>query len=174
MASSVDWLTWVADRSRENKLFRHDLDRWGTPVDKAEKERNLSGAVSGLLALYPIEVFLAAREQERPPPRHVATFGVFGPPGAVVCVVDFPPQVGSGGHTVDVMAAGKKLTFKAKAIPVLQRLLSGHPVDIEQSTIATGINAAVLAETLMREGVCAELTDELSSGYTGLVTSVDY
>lgn len=172
--TGVDWLTWVADRSRENELFRHDLDRWGSPSDQDEEERNFSDAVPRLLASYPIDVFVAARAQERPPPRHVATFGVFGPPAAVVCVTDFPPRVESDGDTVDVLAVGKKITFKAKATAALQRLLSGHPVSIEETTAATGINAAVLAETLIWEGVCAELTDELSTGYTGLLTSAGY
>lgn len=171
--TGVDWLTWVADRSREKELFRHDLDRWGSPDDQLKKKRNLSDTICELLATYPIDIYLAAREQERPPPRHVATFGVFGPPTAVVCVTDFPPHVEPNGETVDVVAAGKKITFAAKATPALQRLLSGHPVDIEQTATTMGINAAVLAETLIREGVCAELTDELSSGYTGLITSVD-
>ena len=172
--TGVDWLTWVADRSRENELFRRDLDRWRSPGDRDEEKRNFSDAIVQLLASYPRDVFLTAREQERPPPRHVATFGVFGPLAAVVCVTDFPPRVESDGDTVNVLAVGKKITFKAKATAALQRLLSGHPVGIEQTTAATGVNAAVLAETLIREGVCAELTDELSSGYTGLVTRADY
>lgn len=46
-------------------------------------------------------------------------------------------------------------------------LLSGNPATIKQVTAATGVDAAVLAKTLMDEGVCAELTSELAAGYCG-------
>ncbi|WP_251066993.1 hypothetical protein [Streptomyces sp. ISL-36] len=42
-------------------------------------------------------------------------------------------------------------------------------MDIEQAAIETGIDAGELADILLREGLCAELTDELRSGCTGLV-----
>jgi hypothetical protein len=68
-----------------------------------------------------------------------------------------------------VLAAGKKITFAASAEPALRLLLSGHPVDLATATATTGIDAVVLADTLIKEGVCAELTEALSSGYTGMI-----
>lgn len=167
--TGVDWLTWVADRSRECELFRHDLDRWGIHGEKAEQENGLVAGVSRLLADYPVEVYLAAREQERLPPRYVATCGVFGPPSAVVCVADFQPSIEQYEATVEVLAVGKKITFAARAAPALRLLLSGHPVELADVTAMAGVDAAVLAGALVKEGVCAELTEALSSGYTGLV-----
>jgi hypothetical protein len=41
-------------------------------------------------------------------------------------------------------------------------------------TAAAGVDAAVIADALIKEGVCAELTDALSSGYTGLVPTGAY
>lgn len=32
----------------------------------------------------------------------------------------------------------------------------------------------MLAETLINEGICGELTDELATGYQGFVTSANY
>lgn len=172
--TGVDWLTWVADRSREHELFRNDLDRWGTNGEKAEQEHGLVAGMSRLLADYPVDAYLAAREQERPPPRHVSTGGVFGPPSAVVCVADFPPHVEHHETTVEVRAAEKKITFAARAAPALRMLLSGHPLELAEVTTASGVDAAVIAETLIKEGVCAELTEALSSGCINLVPSGAY
>lgn len=88
--TGVDWMSWVADRSREREPFRHDLHRWGTQTERGDQEHALVAEMEQLLLDYPIQAYLAAREQQRPPPRHVDTGGVFGPPAAVVCVTDFP------------------------------------------------------------------------------------
>jgi hypothetical protein len=168
--TGVDWLTWLADRSREHELFRHDLDRWGGIDGQAAQELGLHVDLSHLLRRYPPDAYLAARTQEQPPHRHVTTRGVFGPPATVVCITDFPPYAERDSDTITVIAAGKRLTFAVRAEPALRPLLSGMPVRIEEITAATEVDAMVLAEALMREGICAELTDELSSGYTDLLT----
>ncbi|MGH3623649.1 MAG: JmjC domain-containing protein, partial [Sciscionella sp.] len=167
--TGVDWLTWVADRSREREPFRHDLARWSGLGAQTDQQQSLVLEVSRLLAAYPIADYLAVREQERPPPRHVATGGVFGLPAAVVCVSDFRPQAERRDQTVVVLGGGKKVTFVDKAEPALALLLSGHPVDLAEVTATTGVDAAAVAEPLIKEGVCAELTEALSSGCTGLV-----
>lgn len=160
--TGVDWLTWVADRSREHEVFRQDLDRFGAPNDQ------LVDLVPKLLAGYPHDAYLAAREQERPSRRHVNTSGVFGPVTDVVCMTDFPPHIDVSEQIVTVVAAGKELTFAAKAEPALRLLLSGNPANIEEVAEASGIKAGVVASTLVKEGLCAELTAELAAGYAGL------
>lgn len=172
--TGVDWLTWLADRSREDELFRHDLDRWDSPDEWATQEEMLAAAESRLVASRFPSDFLAAREYEQPPHRQVATGGIFGAPSAVVCVTEFPPRLERHGETIDVLAAGKKITFAAKAIPPLCRLLSGQPVGLAETTAACGVDAAILANVLVTEGICAELTSELLSGYTGLATNGDF
>ncbi|MBP2320454.1 hypothetical protein JOF56_000839 [Kibdelosporangium banguiense] len=175
--TGVDWLTWVADHSRERELFRHDLDRFGDGAEKVEQEDTLVTNVSQLLTDYPVQEFLVRREAERPPPRHVATRGVFGEPSAVVCVADFPPRMERNESTVDVYAAGKKITFSARAEPALRVLLSGHPVNLATLTDVanvTNVDAVALAEPLLEEGLCAEMTEALSSGYTGLIPTGTY
>lgn len=159
--TGVDWLSWVADRSRADEAFRQDLDRDGSSAVLAKR-------VPQLLAQYPQEVFLTGREQERPSRRHVATAGVFGPVTDVVCMTDFPPRIDANGSTVEVVAVGKALTFAAKAESALRLLLSGNPANIQQVAETTGVNADVLARTLLDEGLCAELTDELAAGYVGV------
>lgn len=168
--TGVDWLTWLADHSREHELFRHDLDRWGGIDGQAAQELGFHIELSQLLRRFTPDAYLAARTQEQPPHRHVTTRGVFGPPATVVCITDFPPYAERDSDTITVVAAGKRLTFAVRAEPALRLLLSGLPVSIEEISAATAVDAMVLAEALMREGICAELTDELSSGYTDLVT----
>jgi hypothetical protein len=162
--TGVDWLAWVADQSREQELFRHDLDRSAT-------YGTLADAVSQLLETYPPDVYLSAREQERPARRRVVTRGVFGPVTDVVCVSDFPPHVHVDASAVTTRTAGKELTFAARAEPALRLLLSGNPVNVEQVRAATGLRADVLARTLLAEGVCAELTPELAAGWAGLCSA---
>ncbi len=172
--TGVDWLTWLADHSREDDLFRHDLDRWGSPAEWSTQEDELAAAASRLVASRSPSDFLTAREYEQPPHRQVATFGVFGAPTAVVCVTEFPPRLEWHGEKVDVLAAGKKITFAVKAAPALHRLLSGQPVGLAETTAAAGVDAAILADVLVTEGICAELTPELLSGYTGLATNGEF
>jgi hypothetical protein len=165
--TGVDWLAWLADQSRREVLFRGDLDLAGAAKDQEE----LAAAAAELVEGSGLADFLADRESSRPPGRHVWTAGIFGPPAAVVCVTDFPPRLDDAGQGAVVLtAARKKLTFARVAAPALDLLLSGNPVDVAQVAEATGVDAARLTEVLLREGVCAELTDELSSGYTGLTT----
>ncbi|MFD1047573.1 cupin, partial [Kibdelosporangium lantanae] len=107
----------------------------------------------------------------------VATRGVFGEPSAVVCVTDFPPRMERNESTVDVYAAGNKFTFAARAEPALRVLLSGHPINLAKLTEVVGVtnvDAAALAEPLLKEGVCAEITEALSSAYTGLIPTGAY
>jgi hypothetical protein len=164
----------LADRSREEELFRHDLDRWGSPADWATQEEKLATAASQIVASRSPAEFLTAREYEQSPHRQVATFGIFGAPTAVVCITEFPPRQERHGETIDVLAAGKKTTFAARAAPALYRLLPGQPVGLAETTAAGGLDAAVLANVLVTEGICAELTPELLSGYTGLATNGDF
>lgn len=35
--TGVDWMLWLADRAREDSLFRHDLDRWGSDGEQSQR-----------------------------------------------------------------------------------------------------------------------------------------
>ena len=95
-------------------------------MDGNDDARLVEAAVR-LVAARPPSEFLAARAAERPPHRHVVTHGVFGTPDAVVCVTEFPPAVEQRNGTVEVRAAGKKITFAEKAAPALVLLLAADP-----------------------------------------------
>ncbi|MGH3888251.1 MAG: JmjC domain-containing protein [Pseudonocardiaceae bacterium] len=170
--TGVDWLTWLADRSRDNEIFRHDLIRY-SPQEQHAQAQALAEATCRLATSASPEEFLAVREQQQPPPRRVYTRGVFGPPAAVACVTDFPPRLHHGENTITVLSAGKKITVAAKAEPALRMLLCGQPVDLAAVSTATGLDAAKLADVLIEEELCAEVTDELLSGYTGLTPNGD-
>jgi hypothetical protein len=164
--TGVSWLSWLADWSREQEIFRHDLDRTGgTDVE------TLAAAAAELVQQRGPADFLAAREQEAPVPRHVPFLDILGPIEGVACITHFPPQVTDRGDTIEVTAAGRKLTFRAKALPALRLLLSGHPVHLAEAAAQVGADVEQVAEILVQEELCAVLTPELSSGYTGLVTN---
>ncbi|MFJ6016607.1 JmjC domain-containing protein [Streptomyces sp. NPDC092952] len=169
--TAVSWLAWLADWSRQEEIFRHDLDRWGGTDQQQDQQRRLTAAATRLIDTRDPAVFLRHREEEAPPGRHVPFLDIFGPLEAAVCVTDFPPKVTEDGKTVVVEAAGKKLTFANKALPGLQALLSGHPVRLDEATHSMAAELKDLAKILVREELCASLTPELSSGYTGLVTN---
>jgi hypothetical protein len=169
--TGVNWLSWLADHSREHDLFRRDLDRWATPEARTASDAEITAAAARFLTEHPPSDFLTAREREWEAARHVTTLGTFGVPSDVVCVTEFPPTLQEQGHEVVVLAAGKKITFTARAVPALRLLLSGHPVNLADATRTTGLNVSRLADVLCEEGICAELTAELSSGYTDLITT---
>lgn len=169
--TAVSWLTWLADWSRQEEVFRHDLDRWGSPDEQQAQHVLLATAASRLIDARGPAEFLRLREQEAPPGRHVPFLDIFGPLEAVACVSEFPPLIREIGETVVVVAAGKKLTFAARALPGLRMLLSGHPVQLDEAARAVCAEVEALAKILVEEELCASLTPELSSGYTDLVTS---
>ncbi|MEU2855120.1 cupin domain-containing protein [Streptomyces syringium] len=166
----VNWLAWLADQARAQDLFRYDLDRWNSPAQWEGQQQLLAKAVAEMATKLTPHDFLDARERERPAARHVQATDLFGQPTAVVCVTDFEPVIEKHRDTVDVLAAGKKLTFADKAYPALVLLLSGHPVDIADTAEKTGVDVEQLAEILLKEELCTELAPALSSAYTGLVT----
>jgi hypothetical protein len=88
----------------------------------------------------------------------------------VVCVTEFAPDLAEEGQHAVVRAAGAEIRLGAYALPALSVLLSGSPVDVTSVSMATGVDASALADVLVAEGVCAEVTAELASGYAELVT----
>ncbi|MGH3874849.1 MAG: hypothetical protein ACRDSR_25655 [Pseudonocardiaceae bacterium] len=167
-------MAWIVDQARADELFRRDLLRHNAPTDRAAQERELTDAAAQLLRSHPPSGYLTTRGHERTSSRCVTTLGVFGPPGYVLCVTDFPPHLETQDGTAIVLAAGKKITVPADALPALRPLLSGHPVGVEDVTAATGIDTAALADVLIREGVCAELTPDLAEGYAYVVTAAHW
>ncbi|MFE7460593.1 JmjC domain-containing protein [Streptomyces sp. NPDC012600] len=164
--TGASWLAWLADWSREQEIFRHDLDR-----SSGADHRTLTESAARLVDERPPGGFLAAYEQETAPARHVPFLDVLGPLDSVVCTTQFPPRIEENGKTVDVLASGKKLTFTAEALPSLRFLLSGRPVHLDRAAASVGAEAAEVAAILVGEEMCAPLTPELSLGYTGLVTN---
>ncbi|ARF73535.1 cupin [Kitasatospora albolonga] len=163
--TGTSWLSWLVDRSRENELFRRDLE---TPA-ASEQHQQLTEAALELVGSRTPADFLAAREHDVAPSRHVPFLETFGHPDSVVCVCEFRPRVLDLGETVEVLSSGKKLTFRSKALPALRLLLSGRPVHVNRAADSVGDEVHALAELLMRHEWCAPLTPELASGYSGLV-----
>lgn len=169
--TGASWLAWLADWCREEETFRHDLDRHNLDHRDGTRSEALAEAAARLIGERSPADFLAAYEQATTLPRHVPFLDVLGSLDAVVCTTHFPPQLQENGETVDVVASGKKLTLAAKAVPALRLLLSGAPVPLKRAAALVGTEVAEVAEILVKEEMCATLTPELSSGYTGLVTN---
>jgi hypothetical protein len=170
--TGVHWLTWLADQARQQDVFRHDIARWGMAEDQMAQHLAFIDAAERLVTGSFIADYLDRREQEQPSSRHVVTHGVFGPPGEVVCLTEFPPQVtlDDEDETVTVSAPnGRQIQFKAVALPALRPLLSGRPVLIDKVSADTGLDASALAEVLLAESVCGEVTAELADGYRGML-----
>lgn len=167
--TGVDWAAWLADKMRTDVLFRLDLDRFGAKDDQEVQHNVLYAELLRHTESLTIPSYLAAREREQPPARYVHTGGLFGPVTDVVCVTPFPPHIKVSGDEVTVHAVGKRLRLARRAEDAVRLLLSGYPVSLERVAGLTGIDATPLAETFMKEGLCAELTDALHSAFTGLV-----
>ena len=106
------------------------------------------------------------------PARHIPYVPALGPLTGAVAVTEFKPTIEvTPEGTIEVRAGGKKLVFAARADALVRPLLSGHPVTFNGNTDPDAIR---LAERLIQEGLCAPLTSESSSGYTGLVPTETY
>ncbi len=171
--AGVNWAAWLADQCRTDDAFRRDLDRWSSPEQWQAQQDALTGAVARLAAAAPPADFLTARERERAAARHIPHVGLFGKPEVVVCVSEFAPLIEDNGDTVDIISAGKRITLTAKALPALHLLLSGHPVDIARAAAETGVDVDRLADILITEELCTELTADLSSACTGMVPTAN-
>jgi hypothetical protein len=163
--TGVDWMTWLADQARGLELFRHDL---APTMD----HKTLIEAVAKLAESRTPQDFLTYRRRTQRAPRHRVAWHIFGSVDRVVCITEFPPEIEvADDGTATVVAAGRRIKFADKALPVLKVLLSGRPVSVADVAQQTGINAAKVAETLVQENLCGEVGADLSSGYTGLLTS---
>jgi hypothetical protein len=104
------------------------------------------------------------------PARHIPYVSAFGPLQGAVAITEFEPSITLVDEAVHVQAAGKRLSFAPRVEQCLRVLLSGHPVALWNADP----DLFQVAEHLIKEGLCAALTDELSSGYTGLVPHASY
>ncbi|MFJ9446438.1 JmjC domain-containing protein [Kitasatospora sp. NPDC101235] len=164
--TGASWMAWLGDWCREQEVFRHDLDR--APGADASQ---LIAAARELVESRPPAAFLSDYQRTAAPARQVPHLDVLGPLTAAVCTTNFRPEIRPGDSVVEVTAAGRRLSFAAKAEPALRLLLSGHPVVLAEAEAAVGTEVHAVAGLLAKEGLCAPLTDELFSGYTGLVTN---
>ncbi|APU13191.1 MULTISPECIES: JmjC domain-containing protein [Actinoalloteichus] len=165
--TGVDYLAWIADQARATGELRVDL---GQRPDTDQHQR-LAAVAADLLHRRSPADFLATRHREDTRTRHTTAFGIFGPPRAVVCVTNFPPELTVDDDIVTVQAAGKKITVPAVALPALRPLLSGNPADLADLASHTGVDTAALAAAFTGAGVCADLTADLATGYDGTTTT---
>jgi hypothetical protein len=91
-----------------------------------------------------------------------------GPLHGLAAITEFEPTITATRDAVEVVAAGERLTLASAAENALRTMLSGHPVELTESDDDTNI----LAEHLIKEGLCEPLTAESSLGYTDLVPTV--
>ena len=164
--TGVSWVNFLSDAARADPDFRTDL---GSAEVVGQTDR-LINRLTSLAREYDPDRYLADLRANTPPARHMPYVSAFGPLEQVAAVTEFEPVITSAADTVQVTAAAKRLTFQRGAEPWLRALLSGHPVHLHGG----GQELTAFAELLIKEGLCAPLTDESSSGYTGLVTPVTF
>ncbi|MEU6267816.1 JmjC domain-containing protein [Saccharopolyspora shandongensis] len=166
--TGIDWLTWTADQARKAATFRKDLDAG----DLATNMAALIDMVPRFISDHTPVKFLQDHCTESMPERHVRTHSLFGQPGLIVCITSRKPRIIQDGPDVVVRAAGKGITIDGSARPALEILLSGHPVDVDAMRTAFGGETIELIDVLLSEEICAEVTPELRTGYTGLVPEI--
>ncbi|MDO0936595.1 cupin domain-containing protein [Streptomyces sp. DG2A-72] len=160
--TGVTWANFLSDAARANENFRTDLERNDDAIDGDV----LAAKLSDLAREYDPMRYLAELRANTPPARHMPHIPVVGPLEYTAAVTEFEPVITPSGETVQVVGGGRRLTFHGRAEPALRRLLSGHPVHLTEDDQ----DLTTLAEHLIQEGLCAPLTAESLSAYTGLVT----
>lgn len=164
--TGVTWANFLSDTARADVAFRTDLERSDDTLDGDM----LAAKLSALAREYDPNRYLAELRANTPPARHMPYIPVFGPLEYVAAVTEFEPVITPSGETVQVVGGGKRLTFHGHAEPALRNLLSGHPVRLTDDDR----DLITLAEHLIQEGLCAPLTAESLSAYTGLVTPENF
>lgn len=91
--TGVDWLMWVADRSRADEVFRRDLIRSATSDERVVQHDGLFAAATALPSRWSPEEFLTRREQEPVRTRIVPALSALDESSSIVCVTEFPPQI---------------------------------------------------------------------------------
>jgi hypothetical protein len=158
----ITWINYLSDAARSEQLFRTDLETPQGHDDTLLLDR-LGQFAQGLS---PSE-YLRQMREGMAPARHIPYVPTLGPLTGTVAVTEFTPtiEVTPEGN-IEVRAGGKKLVLAARAEALVRALLSGHPVAFDDDTDPDAIR---LAKRLIQEGLCAPLTTESFSGYTGLV-----
>lgn len=159
--TGVTWANFLSDAARADEDFRTDLERSDDTVDGDVLAKRLAE----LAREYDPERYLAELRANTPPARHLPHVPVFGSLEYAVAVTEFEPVITPADDTVQVVGGGKRLTFHSRAEPALRSLLSGHPVHLTDDDQ----DLTTLAEHLIQEGLCAPLTAESLSAYTGVV-----
>ncbi|MER7877683.1 cupin domain-containing protein [Streptomyces solisilvae] len=163
--TGVTWINFLSDMARADEDFRSDLEG----PESRTRNASLGAKLAALAHTYGPENYLAELRANTPPARHMPYVPALGRLQQVVTVTEFEPAITRlDSDRVEVIAAGKRLIFQGRAEPGLRTLLSGHPVHL----MGSGPDLRAVAECLIKEGLCAPLNDESSSGYTGLVPPV--
>lgn len=165
--TGVSLLNWLSDeRARGREALRRDLPGVGMPA--AEHTHRVAAEARELLQDLDIVEWRRWRQAHQPSARHVVTHGLFGPVAEVVAITGFPPLITRDDDEVTVAAAGTQLQLPARAEPAVRALLSGHPVSIAEVSATYDLDAAKIADVLLQEGLCAEMTESLRSGCSAL------
>jgi Cupin superfamily protein len=162
--TGTTWISYLSDAARAHDLFRTDLETKDGPADA----QILALRLAQLAKEHDPASYRAHVWANTPAARHVPYVPALGPLEAVAAITEYEPDITTTGDRVEVVAAGKKLTFAGRAEPALRVLLSGHPVPLQ----AADPDTQELARLLVEEGLCTTLSDESSSGYTGLLSPV--
>lgn len=165
--TGITWIQRLADYARASELFRNDLEGLSSTQDQREQ---LVTALAVLAREHDPGRYLADFRVTSEPARHVPYVAAFGRLQGAVAITEFEPAINNCDGMVCVDAAGKRLSFTQQAEPALRALLSGHPVALWHADP----DLVQIAEHLIKEGLCAPLTDELSSGFIGLVPPASY
>ncbi|MFC7344509.1 JmjC domain-containing protein [Saccharopolyspora griseoalba] len=168
--TGIDLVTWLADqKARQHEQFRRDLPHSSHAQDGYT--RTWRQAVTELAGHADLTEYRRWRRQHQGAARHVVTHGLFGPAREVVAITDFPPLIEREADSVQVSAAGTQVGLPARAEPAVRQLLSGQPVVVDEVSATHTIEADKIAGVLLEAGLCAEVTDALRSGFSGLLSA---
>lgn len=158
----ITWISYLSDAARSEQLFRSDLE-----APEGHDDAVLVDQLARFAQTLPPSEYLRRMREGMAPARHIPYVPALGPLTGTVAVTEFKPTIETTPEgNVEVRAGGKKLVFAARAEQLVRTLLSGHPVTFDHDTDPDAVR---LAKHMIQEGLCAPLTSESFSGYTGLV-----
>jgi Cupin superfamily protein len=157
-----DWMRWLASHTGRPDDAQPGLsDLWNEATSPA-----LADLLATLVEEFSPARFLLDSAASRTPVRHVFSAAVSPRPEWILCVTDFPPfVVERSDRSIDVIGRGRRIHLRSDAMPAVRAFVSGYPARIRSFPGIAAADARLVADVLLKEGICIEHSPALAAGF---------
>jgi Cupin superfamily protein len=157
-----DWVRWLASHTDGPDEPEPGLAAlWNEATSPA-----LTDLLATLVQAFSPARFLLESVASRTPVRHIFSAAVSPRPESILCVTNFPPLVVKRSDgIIDVIARGRRILLRSNALPAVRAFVSGYPTRIDSFPGIAAADARLVADVLLKEGICIEHSSALAAGF---------